>query len=96
MKEQRCSLTLPKALRGQETISAFPDPIPSEVDGVLQYHDGVDLKEKVLISVSDDVEKSAHGIPFNQTAKNVGCTVRCEECQKPRMAQLNREESKVV
>ena len=33
----------------------------------------------------DDVEKSAHDIPFNptaQTAKDVGFTVRCEECQK--------------
>ena len=52
----------------------------------------------------DDIENSAHGIPFNpsaqslsETARNVGFTVRCEECQKPRLVhsklKLKKEES---
>ena len=63
-----------------ETIGAFPYPVPSEVDSVLHYHEGLDPKEKFRKpSVSDDVEESAHDIPFNPTAqatKNVGVTVR--------------------
>ena len=63
-----------------ETISAFPYPVPSEVDSVLHYHEGVDSKEKFRkLSVSDDVEESVHDIPFNPTAqatKNVEVTVR--------------------
>ena len=52
------------------------------------YHEGVDPNEKNLPSVLDDVNKSAHGIPFNstaQTAKTVEFTVRCEEFQKARL-----------
>ena len=33
-------------LRGQETISAFPDHVPSKVYGVLHYHEGVDPPKK--------------------------------------------------
>ena len=68
--------------------SAFPDPVPNEVESVLHYHEGADPTKKILPSVLDDVEKSAQGIPFNptsQTAKDVGFIVRCEEYQKPRL-----------
>ena len=61
-------------LRGQETIDAFPDPVPNEIDGVLHCSEGTDPTEKFLPSVLEDVEKAAHGIPFSpsaQTAKNV-------------------------
>ena len=40
--------------------------------------------QKILPSVLDYVEKSARGLPFSpaaQPAKNVGFTIRCEECQ---------------
>ena len=46
----------------------------------------------------DDVEKSAHGLPFNptaQTAKDFWFTVRCEECQKPRL-EVEIEEKSVT
>ena len=58
-----------KPLRGQETISAFPDPVSSEINGVLHYHETVYHKEKILPFVLDDVRKSALSIPLNPTAK---------------------------
>ena len=58
-----------KPLRGQETISAFPDPVSSEINGVLHYHETVYHKEKILPFVLDDVRTSALGIPLNPTAK---------------------------
>ena len=60
-----------KPLRGQQTISAFPELVRSEVDGVLHYHQGIGPKEMMLPSVLDDVRKSAHGIPFNPTAQTL-------------------------
>jgi len=46
----------------------------------------------------DNVKKSAHGITYNpkaQTAINVGCAVRCEEFQKPRL-EVEIEERRVT
>ena len=77
-----------KPLRGQETISAFPDPVSSEINAVPYYHEAVYPKEEILPFVLNDVGKSALGIPFNptaKTAKNVKFIVRFEECQKPRL-----------
>jgi len=68
-----------KPLRDQEAVSAFPDPVPSEIDCVYHYHEGVYPSEKCLPSILDHVEKSALDTPFNptaQTANNVGFTVR--------------------
>ena len=46
-----------KPLFGQETIRAFPDPVPSEFHGVLHYHERVDPKEKILQFVLKNVKK---------------------------------------
>ena len=51
----------------------------------------------------DDIENSAHGVPFNpsvqnlsETARNMGFTDRCERCKNPRLVhsklKLKREE----
>ena len=75
-------------LRGQETIDAFPDPVPNEINGVLHYSEGAYPTEKFLPSVLEDVEKAAHGIPFSpsaQTAETVGFTLVCQECEKSRL-----------
>jgi len=47
-----------------------------------------DPEEKFLPSILEDVEKSPHNITFSptaQTAKNVGFTIACSECSKPRL-----------
>ena len=70
------------------TIDVFPDPVPTEVDGSLHYQPGSDPTEKFLPSLLEDVEKSPHNVPFPptaQTAKNVGFTVSCMACKKPRL-----------
>ena len=82
----KCDAVCPhhKPLCGQETISPFPNPVAIKFDGALHYHEGVDTPQKNLPSVLDYVEKSARGLPFSpaaQPAKNVGFTIRCEECQ---------------
>ena len=77
-----------KPIRGQHEIEVFPDPVPSEVDGVLHYHEGVDPNEKYLPSLLENVEKQDSGIPFQATAHtagNVGFTIVCTECKKPRL-----------
>ena len=55
---------------------------------MLHYQPGSDPDEKFLPSVLEDVEKSAHNVPFSpsaQTAKNVGFTITCVGCSKPRL-----------
>ena len=50
-----------------------------------------DPVEKFLPSVLEDVEKSPHNVPFSpcaQTAKNVGFTITCVGCRKPRLLHL--------
>ena len=45
--------------------------------------------EKYLPSKLEDPEKRPHNIPFPpsaQTAKNVGLTIKCVECGKPRLS----------
>ena len=62
--------------------------MPNEIGGVLHYSEGADPAEKFLPSVLEDVEKAAHGIPFSpsaQTAKTVGFTLVCQECEKSRL-----------
>ena len=52
------------------------------------YIEGNDSEESHLPSKSHNPEKQGHGIPSSpsaQTAKNVGMTVRCHECGKPRL-----------
>ena len=82
-----CSFHQP--IRGDvASIEVFPDPVPTEVDGVLHYQAGSDPEEKFLPSVLEDVEKSPHNVPFPpsaQTAKNVGFTISCVGCHKPRL-----------
>ena len=59
--------------------------MPHEVNAVLHYKPGTIKDEKFLPSTPEDFEKEPHNIPFNssvQTAKNVGFTVKCEECHK--------------
>ena len=70
------------------SIEVFSDPVPTEVDGVLHYQAGSDPDEKFLPSVLEDVEKSSHNVPFSlsaQTTKNVGLTISCVGCHKPRL-----------
>ena len=61
-------------LRGDDEITVFPDPVPTEVDGILHYQPDSDPSEKFLPSQLEDVEKNPHNIPFSptaNTAKNV-------------------------
>ena len=65
----------------------FPDPEPYEVDGLQHYKAGNDPTEKYLPSELEDPERS-HNIPFPpsaQTAKNMGLTIKCVECEKRRL-----------
>ena len=76
-----------KPLRGEHEVDIFPDPIPTETDGVLHYNEGSDPTEKYLPSTLENVEKQDSGIRFPvtaQTAKNVGFVIHCTECKKPR------------
>ena len=80
--------TYQKPIRGNGEVTIFPDPVPKEIDNVLHYEPGCDPEEKFLPSKLEDIEKCAHNIPFPptaQTAKNVGFTIKCEECCKPRL-----------
>ena len=55
----------------------------------MRYKEGTDEDERYLPSKIDDPSKRDHKIPFTasaQTAKNVGILVRCDECNKPRLA----------
>ena len=75
-------------LRGADEITEFPDPEPYEVDGVQHYKAGNDPTEKYLPSKLEDPEKKPHNIPFPpgaQTAKNMRLTIKCVECEKPRL-----------
>ena len=75
-------------LRGADNITEFPDLEPYEVDGVQHYNAGNDPTEKYLPSKLEDPEKRSHNIPFPlsaQTAKNVGLTIKCVDCGKPRL-----------
>ena len=77
-----------KPIRGDGEIIIFPDPVPQEVEGVLHYQPGSDPEDKFLPSKLKDIEKGPHNIlfsPSTQTAKNIGFTIKCEECSKPRL-----------
>ena len=77
-----------KEMRGFEEVTVFPDPEPYEEDGVQHYRPGNDPTEQYLPSTLEDVEKRAHNIPFPpsaQSAKNVGITIKCTECERPRL-----------
>ena len=77
-----------KPLTGDEEITVFPDPVPHEIDGILDYEPGSDPSEKFLPSKLEGIEKNPHNIPFSltaQTAKNVGFVIKCEACDKPRL-----------
>ena len=83
-----------KDTRGFEKITVFPDPEPYEEDGVKHYRPGSDPDEKFLPSKLHNAEKRPHNILFSpsaQTAKNVGMTVRCIECEKPRILHSKHE-----
>ena len=80
-----------KPIRGQHDVDVFPDPIPSEIDGVLHYNEGSDPTEKYLPSILENVEKQDSGIKFAvtaRTAKNVGFVIRCTECKKPSLCTI--------
>ena len=52
------------------------------------YKAGNNPTEKYLPSKLEDPEKRPHNIPFSpsaQTAKYVGLTIKCVECEKPRL-----------
>ena len=90
-------------IRGTEEIKIFPDPEPYEKDGVQHYRPGSDADEKFLPSKLHNAEKRPHNIPFSptaQTAKNVGLTIKCTECEKPRLLhskhKLKGDEIKVL
>ena len=75
-------------LRGSEEVTEFPDPEPYEIEGVQHYRPGKDPSERYLPSKLEDAEKRPHNVPFTpsaQTAKNVGITVKCVECERPRL-----------
>ena len=75
-------------MRGSEEVTEFPDPEPYEIEGVQHYRPGKDPSERYLPSKLEDAEKRPHNVPFTpsaQTAKNVGITVKCAECERPRL-----------
>ena len=89
---KKCSISecpYHKTIRGPSHITPFPDPVPYTDDNNIQhYKEGTDESEKYLPSKLDDPSKRPHNIPFPPTAqasKNVGITVRCVECKKPRL-----------
>ena len=78
-----------KAMRANEDIADFPDPVPFEdEEGNQHYKEGTDPEEKYLPSKLADVSKQPHKVPFSptaQTAKNVGAIIKCADCKKPRL-----------
>ena len=76
-------------MRGNDSINNFPDPVPYEdEEGINHYKEGRDPEEKFLPSKLLDITKQPTNIPFKataQTANNVGATVKCSDCKKPRL-----------
>ena len=70
-------------------IESFGDPVPyTDDDGKEHYRLGEDPDEKYMPSKLENPAKRKHGLPFPptaQTALNVGITISCTECQKPRL-----------
>ena len=67
----------------------------------LSLKPGSDPEEKYLPSKLENPEKRSHNIPFSpsgQTAKNVGITIFCEECKRPRLmhSQQKLKQTEVV
>ena len=75
-------------IKGQP-IESFGDPVPfTDQEGVEHYKEGQDEEEKFLPSRLIDPTKRSHNIPFSptaQTALNVGVSIPCTECRKPRL-----------
>ena len=74
-------------------LGKFPDPVLYEEDNITRYKPGSDPEEKYLPSKLENPEKRSHNIPFSpsgQTAKNVGITIFCEECKRPRLMHSQR------
>ena len=86
-------------LRG-EPIEKFGEPVPKSDDGSKEYYvEGDDPEESHLPSKTANPEKQKHNIPFTPTAataKNVGFTLKCSDCRKPRLLYakkvLNKDE----
>ena len=76
-------------VRGKEKIESFGDSILHiDDEGNKHYHQGEDPEEKFIPSKLENPSKTGRGIPFSpstQTALNVGRTVTCTECHKPRL-----------
>ena len=70
-------------------IQKLGEPVPVEgEDGVQHYEMGEDSDEKFLPSKQLRTTNRGHGIPFTPTAQtclNVGITISCIECKKPRL-----------
>ena len=70
-------------------LKRFGQPVPvADEEGKEHYVEGEDPDEKHLPSILSNVEKQSHNIPFTvsaQTAMNVGMTIICNECSKPRL-----------
>ena len=75
----------------------FPDPVPvQKEDGSISYVEGSDPQEKFVPSKQEDATKRSHNVPFPpnaQTARNVGLTIKCEDCAKPRLLYSKKKTS---
>ena len=63
-------------------------------DGSIKYIEGSDESEKFLPSKLEDPSKRNHGMSFTptaQTALNVGKTIKCTQCLKPRVVYAKKK-----
>ena len=72
---------------GEITALGHPVLVQGQ-DGKEHYERGSDPEEKFMSSKLHDPSTRSHGMKFSptaQTAFNVGTTIRCMECGKPRL-----------
>ena len=92
-----CSICRPPRLPKEifDTLHHIPNPI-REGDVYKPFSEvyGTETTEKDRPSLQSSAEKRVHGIPFNpsgQFAHNVGKTIRCTECDRPRVMYAARK-----
>ena len=75
-------------LRFEEVRKFGESVLTDSDDGSIKYIEGSDESEKLLPSKLEDPFKRNHGMSFTptaQTALNVGKTIKCTQCLKPRV-----------
>ena len=92
-----CSICKPPRLPREifDTLHYIPDPI-RECDVYKPFSEvyGTETTEKDRPTLQSSAEKCGHGMPFNpsgQFAHNVGKTLHCAECNRPRVMYAARK-----